>query len=149
MATADAKTSLYKDAINLASRVSGDAKHYLKVMEKVVNGTEGYVEKEAKRLVLVLFIGYGRHVDSPRDSFLDTGWPQSLKRALCRQRSSMRSRSRPTSYVHLPRKRLQRRRRNLDGNRQSSNVYFSLSSTLFLYRQSDFVLRKKTSRCEP
>lgn len=44
-----------KDALSLAAAsVKAEAKHYVKVMEKVVNGTEAYVEKEAKRLESIL-----------------------------------------------------------------------------------------------
>lgn len=47
--TADARDTLYKDA-QLFARATGEKyKYYLKVMEKVLNGTEEYVEKEASR----------------------------------------------------------------------------------------------------
>ena len=49
MATAGARDSLYKEATALAASAGAASKHYLRVMEKLVNGTEGYVEKEVKR----------------------------------------------------------------------------------------------------
>ncbi|TFK40373.1 thioredoxin-like protein [Crucibulum laeve] len=54
VASADARDSLYKEALSLASSAGAASKHYLRVMEKVVNGTEGYVQKEAKRLASIL-----------------------------------------------------------------------------------------------
>jgi len=54
VATADARDALYKQATALAASAGAASKHYLRVMEKVVNGTEGYVEKETKRLATIL-----------------------------------------------------------------------------------------------
>jgi protein disulfide-isomerase A6 len=48
-ASAGARDSLYKEALDIAATAGVASKHYLKVMEKVVNGTAGYVEKESKR----------------------------------------------------------------------------------------------------
>ncbi|KAF9468074.1 protein disulfide isomerase [Collybia nuda] len=53
-AGADVRTSLYKEARGLATSAGGASKHYLRVMEKLTNGTEGYIEKEAKRLAAIL-----------------------------------------------------------------------------------------------
>ncbi|KAF8233197.1 disulfide isomerase [Tricholoma matsutake] len=54
IATADARDSLYKQATVLAASAGTASRHYLRVMEKLVNGTEGYVEKETKRLASIL-----------------------------------------------------------------------------------------------
>ncbi|KAF8968140.1 protein disulfide isomerase [Flammula alnicola] len=51
---ASARDSLYKEALNLAASAGAASKHYIRVMEKVVNGTTGYVEKESKRLSSIL-----------------------------------------------------------------------------------------------
>jgi protein disulfide-isomerase A6 len=51
VATGDARDALYKQATALGASAGAASKHYLRVMEKLVNGTEGYVEKEAKRYV--------------------------------------------------------------------------------------------------
>ncbi|KAF9471225.1 protein disulfide isomerase [Pholiota conissans] len=53
-APADARDALYKDALQLAATSGTASKHYIRVMEKVVNGTAGYVEKETKRLGSIL-----------------------------------------------------------------------------------------------
>lgn len=48
-ATASARQTIFKDASALAQNVGPAAKHYLRVMEKVVNGSEEYLAKESKR----------------------------------------------------------------------------------------------------
>ncbi|PCH35051.1 disulfide isomerase [Wolfiporia cocos MD-104 SS10] len=53
-ATGEARDAIYKDAAELAAAVGPAASHYVRVMEKVVNGSEEYVEKEAKRLATIL-----------------------------------------------------------------------------------------------
>ncbi|KAF8149922.1 protein disulfide isomerase [Crassisporium funariophilum] len=53
-ASAGARDSLYKEALNVAASVGVAGKHYIRVMEKLVNGTAGYVEKESKRLNSIL-----------------------------------------------------------------------------------------------
>lgn len=50
-ATGAARNTLFKDAELLASAFGPTYKYYLRVMEKVINGTEGYIEKEANRYV--------------------------------------------------------------------------------------------------
>jgi len=54
VASADMRATLYKEATLLAASAGVASKHYLRVMEKLVNGTEGYVEKEAERLATIL-----------------------------------------------------------------------------------------------
>ncbi len=49
MATGDARDSIYKEATVLAATAKDTSKHYLRVMEKMVNGTGDYIAKEAKR----------------------------------------------------------------------------------------------------
>lgn len=53
-ATGAARDAIYKDASQLAENLGPAATHYVRVMEKVVNGSEEYVEKEAKRLASIL-----------------------------------------------------------------------------------------------
>jgi protein disulfide-isomerase A6 len=53
-ATAATRKSIHKEAVALAKKTSADAKHYLKVMEKVVNGSVEYLDKERKRLASIL-----------------------------------------------------------------------------------------------
>jgi len=48
-ATGSARDSLYQEALQLAASAGAASKPYLRVMEKVVNGTTGYIEKESKR----------------------------------------------------------------------------------------------------
>ncbi|KAJ7284994.1 protein disulfide isomerase [Mycena rebaudengoi] len=54
VAAGDARDALFKDAAALAASAGAVSKHYLRVMEKLVNGTEEYVEKESKRLETIL-----------------------------------------------------------------------------------------------
>ncbi|KAF4614116.1 hypothetical protein D9613_007821 [Agrocybe pediades] len=53
-ATGNARDSIYQEALQLAASAGAASKPYLRVMEKVVNGSTGYVEKEAKRLGSIL-----------------------------------------------------------------------------------------------
>ena len=50
-ATGAARDTLYKDAELFAGAFGPKYKYYLRVMEKVLNGTENYVEKESNRYV--------------------------------------------------------------------------------------------------
>ncbi|KAJ7494745.1 protein disulfide isomerase [Mycena galericulata] len=54
VAAGDARASLLKDAAALAASAGAVSHHYVRVMEKLANGTEGYLEKEAKRLESIL-----------------------------------------------------------------------------------------------
>ncbi|KAL0580969.1 hypothetical protein V5O48_001061 [Marasmius crinis-equi] len=54
VATTDARDSIYKEAIALADSVGIASKPYLRVMEKIVNSSEKYLEKESKRLETIL-----------------------------------------------------------------------------------------------
>ncbi|KZS88103.1 protein disulfide isomerase [Sistotremastrum niveocremeum HHB9708] len=56
-ASAEAKSSVYQEAVSLASSAGATSQHYLKVMQKVVNGTNDYVEKESRRLASILTKG--------------------------------------------------------------------------------------------
>ena len=47
--TADVRQTLLKEATDLAATLGAGAKHYLRVMDKVVNGSEEYLEKESTR----------------------------------------------------------------------------------------------------
>ncbi|KAF9815482.1 hypothetical protein IEO21_04579 [Rhodonia placenta] len=53
-AAGEARDAIYKDASALAASVGPTASHYVRVMEKVVNGSEEYLEKETKRLTSIL-----------------------------------------------------------------------------------------------
>jgi len=53
-ATAAVRQTIFKDASALAATVGPAASHYIRVMEKVVNGSEAYIEKEALRLATIL-----------------------------------------------------------------------------------------------
>ncbi|TFK75236.1 protein disulfide isomerase [Pluteus cervinus] len=54
VAAADAKKAVYDEAVALAAIVGEASKHYIRVMEKVVNGSEAYLAKESKRLAAIL-----------------------------------------------------------------------------------------------
>jgi len=53
-ATGPARDAIYKEASALAAEVGPAAAHYLRVMKKVVSGTEDYTTKESKRLASIL-----------------------------------------------------------------------------------------------
>jgi len=54
VATGDLRDSIYEEASKLADQAGDAYKHYIRVMEKVVNGSEEYLEKESKRLATIL-----------------------------------------------------------------------------------------------
>jgi protein disulfide-isomerase A6 len=43
------RASIYKEAATLADKTGPASKHYIRVMQKLVNDTDGYIEKESKR----------------------------------------------------------------------------------------------------
>jgi protein disulfide-isomerase A6 len=49
MAAQEARGKIYEEAAAVADGVGSHAQHYLKVMQKVVNGSEEYFEKEGNR----------------------------------------------------------------------------------------------------
>ena len=49
VASGKARDSVYKEAVALAGTAGETSKHYIRVMKKLTNGTEGYLEKESKR----------------------------------------------------------------------------------------------------
>ncbi|PPQ69315.1 hypothetical protein CVT25_005916 [Psilocybe cyanescens] len=53
-AQSSARDSVYKEALSLAATTGAAAKHYIRVMEKVTNGSAEYVDKETKRLNSIL-----------------------------------------------------------------------------------------------
>ncbi|KAG0706801.1 protein disulfide isomerase [Suillus ampliporus] len=53
-AAGDARDSVYKEAVTLSGSPGETAKHYIRIMEKVVNDHESYIEKESKRLASIL-----------------------------------------------------------------------------------------------
>ena len=48
-AEAAARQAIFEEASTLAKELGAGAKHYLRVMEKVVNGSEEYLQKESTR----------------------------------------------------------------------------------------------------
>ncbi|KAJ8692387.1 hypothetical protein PTI98_009705 [Pleurotus ostreatus] len=54
VAAADVRGSILQEATHIAATLGDASKHYLRVMEKVVNGSEAYIEKESKRLASIL-----------------------------------------------------------------------------------------------
>lgn len=48
------RAQLYEEASSLGQNLGESAKYYLKVMEKLANGTDAFVEKEAKRYVSIV-----------------------------------------------------------------------------------------------
>jgi protein disulfide-isomerase A6 len=50
----DARGAVYAEAVALAETLGAGAKHYLRVMEKVVNGSDSYLVKETKRVGSIL-----------------------------------------------------------------------------------------------
>lgn len=53
-ASASARDSLYSEALDIVATAGSAAKHYVRVMEKLTNGSAGYIEKESKRLEGIL-----------------------------------------------------------------------------------------------
>jgi len=53
-ATGAARDAIYKQASVFAAEIGPAATHYVRVMEKVINGKEDYVTKESKRLASIL-----------------------------------------------------------------------------------------------
>ncbi|KAF9510233.1 hypothetical protein BS47DRAFT_1373360 [Hydnum rufescens UP504] len=53
-AASTSRASIYEKATVLGQSLGDDASYYLRVMQKLVNGTEDYIEKEAKRLTSIL-----------------------------------------------------------------------------------------------
>jgi protein disulfide-isomerase A6 len=49
VATSDLRDSIYKEALVVADAAGSASKHYIRVMEKIVNGSEEYLDKEVKR----------------------------------------------------------------------------------------------------
>ncbi|KAG6817654.1 hypothetical protein H0H87_005411 [Tephrocybe sp. NHM501043] len=53
-ASAGARDAIFKEATLLAASAGAASKHYLRVMEKVVNSSEAYIQKESTRLAKIL-----------------------------------------------------------------------------------------------
>lgn len=51
LAASDARSSVYQEAVSLAKTAGSAGQQYLKVMEKVVNGSGDYLQKESSRYV--------------------------------------------------------------------------------------------------
>jgi protein disulfide-isomerase A6 len=52
-ASASARDSLYSEALEIVATAGSAAKHYIRAMEKLANGSAGYIEKESKRYALM------------------------------------------------------------------------------------------------
>jgi protein disulfide-isomerase A6 len=52
-APASARDSLYSEALEIVATADSAAKHYVRVMEKLANGSAGYIEKETKRYAVM------------------------------------------------------------------------------------------------
>ena len=50
VATQSARNTLFEDAQLIAKAYGSKYKYYLRIMEKLLNNSEGFVEKESKRL---------------------------------------------------------------------------------------------------
>ncbi|KAI6037728.1 thioredoxin-like protein [Pisolithus marmoratus] len=53
-AAGTARDAIYKDAIALSEGLGSASQYYLRVMEKIVKGSEAYIDKESKRLTSIL-----------------------------------------------------------------------------------------------
>lgn len=53
-ATGDARNAIYKEAKAVSESLGATSKHYLRVMEKIVNTSEAYIEKESQRWVFIV-----------------------------------------------------------------------------------------------
>jgi len=53
-AAGDARDYIYKEALTLSGSLGETANQYIRVMEKIVNNSESYIEKESKRLASIL-----------------------------------------------------------------------------------------------
>jgi protein disulfide-isomerase A6 len=67
-ATGAARDAIYKEASALAAQIGPAATHYVRVMEKVINGTEDYITKESKRYVVPFFVTFLLSFRSPLHS---------------------------------------------------------------------------------
>jgi hypothetical protein len=102
-ATGAARDAIFKEASVLAAEVGPAATHYLRVMEKVINGTENYIAKESKRYVVIYLVTQIPFSSSFRPH--STASHLSYKSEFWHLQSLMRSRSRRTSLQHLPQRR--------------------------------------------
>ena len=77
-ASASARDSLYSEALQIVATAGSAAKHYVRVMEKLINGSAGYIEKESKRYALTVC---HRHLRMPI-FFSLTDWRASYRNAI-------------------------------------------------------------------
>ena len=56
------RDALYSEALELVASAGSSAKHYVRVMEKIVNGSVGYIEKETKRYTLPTYHCWSGHL---------------------------------------------------------------------------------------
>lgn len=54
VASGKSRDWIYQEALTVASKTGAASKHYIRVMEKLLNGAEEYVEIESKRLTSIL-----------------------------------------------------------------------------------------------
>lgn len=55
IASSSARDSLYSEALEIVATAGSAAKHYIRVMEKLANGSVGYIEKESKRYAFAAY----------------------------------------------------------------------------------------------
>jgi protein disulfide-isomerase A6 len=55
IASSSARDSLYSEALGIVATAGSAAKHYIRVMEKLANGSAGYIEKESKRYAFAAY----------------------------------------------------------------------------------------------
>ncbi|OJA12426.1 hypothetical protein AZE42_03387 [Rhizopogon vesiculosus] len=53
-AAGDARDYIYKEALTVSGSLGETANQYIRIMEKIVNNSESYIEKESKRLASIL-----------------------------------------------------------------------------------------------
>lgn len=122
-----ARDAIYKEASALAAQVGPVATHYLRVMEKVANGSEDYIAKETKRYVHVIQFRF----ESPNTTPFTVSH-RSYKSASYRPKNWMRSRPRRTSLQRL----LWRRQRKKHGMHSSVRLRICSVTVLCMWART-------------
>ena len=100
-ASSSARDSLYSEAQGLIATAGSAAKHYVRVMEKVVNGSTGYIEKETKRCALITTCRCHLQQCQHFFHFFIIDWRVSYRNAIFPLPNSMSWRSNLTFSSHL------------------------------------------------
>ena len=78
-ASSSTRDSLYSEALEIAATAGSAAKHYVRAMEKLANGSAGYIEKESKRYALTAC----HPTSTAMPTFLSfIGWRVSYRKAI-------------------------------------------------------------------